>query len=66
MRTARQMERQLGLGPVVSIPELDLSGAARGRVGMLPDLRKQVLALPRFVMVAGGLIVLLLVASAIV
>ncbi len=66
VRTSAQMERQLGLRPVVVLGDLDLGKPRRGNDALtaLPDLRKQVQALPRFVVLAAGMTMLLLVASA--
>ncbi|MES2665260.1 MAG: Wzz/FepE/Etk N-terminal domain-containing protein [Pseudomonadota bacterium] len=68
VRTAAQMERQLGLRPVVTFGELDLGKPRKGGGSLtaLPDLRKQVQALPRFVVVSAGMTMLLLMASAFV
>ena len=65
VRTSAQMERQLGLRPIVAIPELDLPGRRRRGGGPpLGEMRRKVLALPRAVLVGTALTGLLLVAAA--
>ncbi len=66
VRTSAQMERQLGLRPVVTLGDLKLGKPRRGGGALtaLPDLRNQVKALPRFVVLAAGMTILLLAASA--
>lgn len=62
VRTSTQMERQLGLRPVIAIPELDL-GVRRDR-NRIDALKVRMLALPPAVLVAGGLTVVLMAAAA--
>ena len=67
VRTSAQMERQLGLRPIVAIPEIDLPNRPRRGPGGGPgagDLRQKMLALPRVVLVCTGLTAALLVAAA--
>ncbi|MEZ5798323.1 MAG: Wzz/FepE/Etk N-terminal domain-containing protein [Paracoccaceae bacterium] len=61
VRTSAQMERQLGLRPIVAIPELDLPtlGRSTRRGGAAA-----VLALPPVVLICGGLTAVLFVAAA--
>lgn len=66
VRTSAQMERQLGLRPVIALPELDLPAAPARRPGGGPGggaLRQKVLALPRFVLAAGGATLALMAAA---
>lgn len=67
VRTSAQMERQLGLRPIVAIPEIDLPNRPRRGPGGGPgagDFRRKMLALPRVVLVCTGLTAALLVAAA--
>jgi uncharacterized protein involved in exopolysaccharide biosynthesis len=65
VRTAAQMERQLDLRPVITIPELTpAKPAARGGMKLPDDPAKPLLGLPRFALFAGAATVLLLVAAA--
>ncbi len=63
VRTTAQMERQLGLRPVIAIPELDLGGPRRRGRGV-DRLRARLLALPPLVLISGGLTVVLMAAAA--
>jgi tyrosine-protein kinase Etk/Wzc len=63
VRTSVQMERQLGLRPVIAIPELRLSAKGKVAAAPLPNLREQIQSLPKFVVVAGGLTLLAMAAS---
>ncbi|TXI06598.1 MAG: hypothetical protein E6Q73_00385 [Pseudorhodobacter sp.] len=67
VRTAAQMERQLDLRPVVSIPEVVApknAGAGKGLVKLLDDPTKPLLGLPRYAVIAGAsTLALLLLAS---
>ena len=64
---AAQMERQLGIRPIVAIPELDLPGMARRGAGpRLGDMRQKMQALPPMVLVCLGLTGVLMVAAALV
>lgn len=70
VRTSAQMERQLGLRPIVAIPDLGLPGrkARQGSGGgsgpRLADLRDKALALPRVVLVSSGMTLVLMTAAA--
>lgn len=64
IRTSRQLERQLGLRPVVTIPTLTLHHNARPTSN--GSLRRTVQSIPLFYLVAGGLTAALLAASAFV
>lgn len=67
VRTSAQMERQLGLRPIVAIPELSLASNPRQRLGGGPgaeNLRKKLLALPKVVLVCSALTAFLFVAAA--
>jgi len=66
VRTSTQLERQLGLRPIVSIPELNLPTRKR-TLGGGPgarDVAQRVLALPRFVLVCSAMTAVLFVAAA--
>lgn len=65
VRTAAQMERQLDLRPVITIPELtQLRPQASGAAKSAGDWAKPVLGLPRFVLLAAAATVALLIAAA--
>jgi tyrosine-protein kinase Etk/Wzc len=67
VRTSTQMERQLGIRPIVAIPELDLPGMARHGGGpRLGDMREKIQALPPMVLVCLALTGVLLVTAALV
>lgn len=72
IRTSTQMERQLGLRPVISIPELDFGDIRRQTnrqsklAAQAATLGSKVMEAPRFVLVCGGLTLVLLAASALV
>lgn len=69
VRTAAQMERQLDLRPVVSIPEIQRPKAAkpgRGVMKLLDDPTKPLLGLPRFAVIAAGVTLVLLATAALV
>ena len=66
VRTSTQLERQLGLRPIVSIPELTLPQQKR-KPGGGPgarDMAQKVLALPRLVLVCSAMTAVLFVAAA--
>jgi uncharacterized protein involved in exopolysaccharide biosynthesis len=65
VRTSAQMERQLGLRPVIALPELDLPARRRRGGGPgIADMRQKLLALPRLVIAATGLTLILMAAAA--
>ncbi|MFZ1340441.1 MAG: Wzz/FepE/Etk N-terminal domain-containing protein [Paracoccaceae bacterium] len=67
VRTSAQMERQLGLRPIVAIPEINLPGRPQRRAGGGPvggNMQRKVLALPRVVLVCSALTAVLFVAAA--
>lgn len=67
VRTTAQMERQLGLRPIVAIPEIDLPDRPARRFGGGPGagrLREKVLALPPVVLICTGLTAVLFVTAA--
>ncbi|MFE3838031.1 Wzz/FepE/Etk N-terminal domain-containing protein [Pseudogemmobacter sonorensis] len=67
VRTSAQMERQLGLRPVIAIPEIDFAGVARRRHPVLQGaatLRDRALELPRPVLIGAALVVVLLTGAA--
>lgn len=69
VRTAAQMERQLDLRPVVSIPEVkpaQAKKAGRGLMKMLDDPTKPLFGLPRFAVISAGLTLVLIAAAGIV
>lgn len=67
VRTAAQMERQLDLRPVVSIPEVKPARkAGRGVMKLLDDPTKPLFGLPRFAVISAGMTIVLLAASALV
>jgi tyrosine-protein kinase Etk/Wzc len=63
IRTSQQLERQLGLRPVVAIPTLTIGSAGPRHSA---SLREKVQAVPLFYLAAGGLTAVLLAASALV
>lgn len=68
VRTAAQMERQLDLRPVVSIPEVapQKTRAGKGLVKLLDDPTKPLLGLPRYAVIAGASTLALLLVAALV
>ena len=66
IRTSAQLERQLGLRPIVAIPELDLPQRSRKPGGSpgVGGMGVRLLALPRVVLVCSGLTAVLFVAAA--
>jgi hypothetical protein len=67
VRTSAQMERQLGLRPIVAIPDLALPDRPRRKLGGGPGaamMRDKMLALPKLVLVCTGLTAVLFVAAA--
>jgi len=68
VRTAAQMERQLDLRPVVSIPEVAAAARsnqrARTLMRLVDDPHRPILGLPRFAVFAGAATVCLLMAAA--
>lgn len=68
VRTAEQMERQLDLWPVVSIPEDPAAARSTQRrrtlMQLVDDPRRPVLGLPRYAVVAAGATVCLVLAAA--
>lgn len=69
VRTAAQMERQLDLRPVISIPEVAApkkSKPGRGLIKMLDDPTKPLLGLPRFAVIAAGVTLFLIAAASVV
>lgn len=69
VRSAAQMERQLDLRPVVSIPEIKpqkAPRAGRGLMKMLDDPTKPLFGLPRFAVISAGVTLVLLTAASIV
>lgn len=66
VRTAAQMERQLDLLPVISIPDLEKprNRLGKGIVKMLDDPTKPVLGLPRFAVFAAAATLMLVLAAA--
>lgn len=69
VRTAAQMERQLDLRPVVSIPEVkpaQAKKAGRGIMKLLDDPTKPLFGLPRFAVISTGITMVLLAASGMV
>lgn len=66
VRTSAQMERQLGLRPIVAIPEIDLPDRPRRLAGGGPGstaMKEKLLALPRVVVIGCGLTLVLFVAA---
>ena len=69
VRTAAQMERQLDLRPVVTIPEIAApkkSRTGKGFMKLLDDPTKPLLGLPRYAVIAAAASLTLLAASAFV
>lgn len=67
VRTAAQMERQLDLRPVVTIPEVKRPrGQGHGAMRLLDDPTKPLLGLPRYVVFATAATLMLLTVAAIV
>ncbi|MFT4150955.1 MAG: Wzz/FepE/Etk N-terminal domain-containing protein [Paracoccaceae bacterium] len=68
VRTADQMERELGLRPVVSIPEIAVARPRRrgGKVRLLDDPQKSPPGLPGFAMMAAGATLFLVAAAAVI
>jgi tyrosine-protein kinase Etk/Wzc len=69
VRSAAQMERQLDLRPVVSIPEIKpqkAGRAGRGMMKMLDDPTKPLFGLPRFAVISAGVTLVLLTAASVV
>lgn len=72
VRTSAQMERQLGLRPVIAIPELDFGGIRRRTarhekaLAKARALGRRLAAVPPFLLVCAGLTLALLTASAFV
>lgn len=69
VRTAAQMERQLDLRPVVSIPEVKPDGRkplGKGMLKLLDDPTKPLFGLPRFAVIAAGTTLALFTAAAFV
>lgn len=69
VRTSAQMERQMGLRPVIALPELSLPGKRRRgnrAAAAARALRQKALALPGFLVLTGGLTLGLLAAAALV
>jgi tyrosine-protein kinase Etk/Wzc len=68
VRTTAQMERQMGLRPVIALPEYDFRRSRRPApvARQLADLRDKALALPTFLLISGGLTAVFLLAAALV
>lgn len=69
LRSAAQMERQLDLRPVVTIPEVKrprVAAKGRGVLKMLDDPTKPLFGMPRFAVIAAGVSMVLLAAASIV
>ncbi len=66
VRTAAQMERQLDLRPVVSIPAIRPKKAGRGVMKLLDDPTKPILGLPRFAVLAVGASLLMVIAATVI
>ena len=66
VRTAAQMERQLDLRPVVTIPEIKPEKPGRGAMKLLDDPTKPFLGMPRYAVISGAVTLVLLAAAAIV
>ncbi len=68
VRTADQMERQLDLRPVVSIPEVGAAARSRQRavtlMKLVDDPKRPILGLPRYAVFAGGATLCLMLAAA--
>lgn len=66
LRSASQMERQLGVRPIVSIPDLSQPAGLRARAWrLIDDPARPILGLPRFLVLALGLTAYLLVLAAV-
>lgn len=63
VRTAAQMERQLDLRPVVSIPQIRPKRAGRGVLKLLDDPTKPILGLPRYAVIAGAVSLVMMIAA---
>ena len=63
VRTAAQMDRQLDLRPVVSIPVIKPKKAGRGIMKLLDDPTKPILGLPRYAVLAGAASLLMVIAA---
>ncbi len=63
VRTSAQMERQIGLRPVVAIPEIDFPAAGRRRRPRAPAMARMP-ALPPAVLISGALTMVLMAAAA--
>ncbi len=69
VRTAAQMERQLDLRPVVTIPEVTppkATAPGKGLMRLLDDPTKPVFGMPRYAVIAGAATLALLAAAALV
>lgn len=66
VRTAAQMERQLDLRPVITIPEIRPDKPGRGPMRLLDDPTKPLLGLPRYAVISGAVTLMLLVAATLV
>ena len=70
VRTAEQMERQLDLSPVISIPEVSVAARSKRRghtlMRMLDDPKRPILGVPRYAVVAGGATLCLVLAAAVI
>lgn len=66
VRTAAQMERQLDLRPVVTIPEAKPEKPGRGATKLLDDPTRPFLGLPRYAVISGAVTLVLLAAAVIV
>lgn len=68
VRTAEQMERQLDLRPVVSIPEVAAAARSNQRrktlMQLVDDSARPILGLPRYAVFAGGATLCLMLAAA--
>lgn len=63
VRTSAQMQRQLDLEPVVCIPEIRAPKGRLGRAALrfIDDPKRPIFGLPRFAVMAGGLMLILVV-----
>ncbi len=67
VRTAAQLERQLDLRPVVTIPEMKRpKPAGRGPMKLLDDPTKPLFGLPRYAVISGAVTLALLTTAALV
>lgn len=66
VRTAAQMERQLDLLPIISIPEIERprQQIGKGLIKLLDDPIKSLLGIPRFAVLAATATLLLIIAAA--